>query len=331
MDQTSQAKNAAANSRKRTNNSHSNQNNDKVGDSSSDKRSDNSNAVQTQLADKERKMNVNVIMGFQNIVALAISLTRDFLVGFLCFGSMYCSNFALKYVNYPFVVLSKSAKIMPVIIMGSIRKVYTLHYSQYILAILISTGLIMFNSNKLKNLETDNLVGITLVLGSLFFDGLTSSQTDKQHKQSGRDFAYSIMFSNNFVQLIANILFYIPAFFYQNDTTVSRVMNDSDNFRDVVMIGISGALGQIFIYLTISIFNSYLVTVITTSRKLFSVFLSSLTFHHKFSTIQWAGAFLVMICTMAELLFGRKHKQTQHEKELHQQQTTKNNTENKKD
>jgi hypothetical protein len=39
----------------------------------------------------------------------------------------------------------------------------------------------MFNSNKLKDLEADNLVGVILVLGSLFFDGLTSSQTDKQH------------------------------------------------------------------------------------------------------------------------------------------------------
>jgi len=37
----------------------------------------------------------------------------------------------------------------------------------------------MFNSNKLKNLETDNLIGIVLVISSLFFDGMTSSQTDK--------------------------------------------------------------------------------------------------------------------------------------------------------
>ena len=63
---------------------------------------------------------------------------RDFMLGGLTFGSMYCSNFALKFVNYPFVVLSKSAKIMPgkfeskthpiiVIIVGSIRKIYKLH------------------------------------------------------------------------------------------------------------------------------------------------------------------------------------------------------------
>ena len=35
------------------------------------------------------------------------------MVGGLTFGSMYCSNFALKFADYPFVVLSKSAKIMP--------------------------------------------------------------------------------------------------------------------------------------------------------------------------------------------------------------------------
>lgn len=58
------------------------------------------------------------------------------------------------------MVLSKSAKIMPgiqnnfdesfilVIIMGSIRKIYTLHAIQYLLATLISMGLILFNSNK---------------------------------------------------------------------------------------------------------------------------------------------------------------------------------------
>ena len=84
---------------------------------------------------------------------------RDFMLGGLTFGSMYCSNFALKFVNYPFVVLSKSAKIMPgkicrfnhsiiVIIVGSIRKIYKLHTVQYLLATLITIGLVLFNYQK---------------------------------------------------------------------------------------------------------------------------------------------------------------------------------------
>jgi hypothetical protein len=46
------------------------------------------------------------------------------------------------------MVLAKSAKIMPVIIVGSWRGVYKMEKSQYLLATLITMGLILFNSNK---------------------------------------------------------------------------------------------------------------------------------------------------------------------------------------
>lgn len=56
----------------------------------------------------------SVVLKMSYSQPLSSCLTRrDFLVGLLCFCSMYCSNYALKFVNYPFMVLSKSAKIMP--------------------------------------------------------------------------------------------------------------------------------------------------------------------------------------------------------------------------
>ena len=58
--------------------------------------------------------NASIVLKSSYSASIADHLTyRDFLLGGLTFGSMYCSNFALKFVNYPFVVLSKSAKIMP--------------------------------------------------------------------------------------------------------------------------------------------------------------------------------------------------------------------------
>ena len=51
----------------------------------------------------------------------------------------------------------------------------------------------------MKNFEIDNLVGLLCIIGSLLFDGVVQSQTDKEHKSSGRDYAYSMMFSNNLV------------------------------------------------------------------------------------------------------------------------------------
>lgn len=116
------------------------------------------------------------------------------------------------------------------------------------------------------------------------------------------------MFCNNAVQLVANILFYLPAYFVYKDDSLSRIAANPNDLRDVIMIGVSGAVGQIFIYLTISLFNSYVLTVMTTSRKLFSVVLSSFAFNHKFTTVQWSGAAVVMIATVVELITSRRRK-----------------------
>ena len=49
----------------------------------------------------------------------------DMVVAFFGFMSMNFSNKAMRYVSVPFVVLSKSAKVIPVIIVGTLRGVYT--------------------------------------------------------------------------------------------------------------------------------------------------------------------------------------------------------------
>lgn len=128
------------------------------------------------------------------------------------------------------------------------------------------------------------MIGIVLVLMSLIFDGLTSSQTDKEHKNSGRDYAYSIMFSNNLVQFFANLGFYLFSVLYSNEDTLQRIYASPELLRAVITISVAGALGQIFIYFAISLFNCYVLTVITTSRKLFSVVLSNIAFQHHFSS-----------------------------------------------
>jgi solute carrier family 35 (UDP-galactose transporter), member B1 len=164
-------------------------------------------------------------------------------VGGLTFGSMFCSNAALKFVNYPFVVLAKSAKIMPVFIVGSIRGIYKPQMVQYFMAIAITVGLVMFNSKEMGKLEAENILGIAMVLGSLVFDGLVSSQTDKEHKATGRDYAYPLMFSSNFVQLAANLALFTFYFFIHGDDTLQRIVANPQLMRDVIMIGLSGALG----------------------------------------------------------------------------------------
>ena len=99
----------------------------------------------------------------------------DIEVGGLLFISMLTSNYSLTFVNYPFMVLAKSAKILPVILIGWIRGIYKPERVQFVIAASISTGLILFNLKKADGLFDESLFGIGLVLTSLLFDGLVST------------------------------------------------------------------------------------------------------------------------------------------------------------
>jgi hypothetical protein len=74
----------------------------------------------------------------------------DLLVSFFNFGSMNFSNRAMKIVSYPFVVLCKSAKIIPVILVGTLRGVYNPSAKQFCIAFFITFGLLVFNFGKVS-------------------------------------------------------------------------------------------------------------------------------------------------------------------------------------
>jgi len=51
----------------------------------------------------------------------------------------------MSLVSYPFVTLSKCAKVIPVIMVGALRGVYKPKNKQYFVAFFITIGLIIFN------------------------------------------------------------------------------------------------------------------------------------------------------------------------------------------
>ena len=74
------------------------------------------------------------------------------------------------------MVLAKSAKVLPIIMIGWTRGIYKVEGSQFIIALTITCGLVLFNLNLSKVGEfNESLAGIALVFGSLFFDGFCST------------------------------------------------------------------------------------------------------------------------------------------------------------
>jgi solute carrier family 35 (UDP-galactose transporter), member B1 len=281
------------------------------------------------LADKKKKLDTNFILGIQNIIAIALSASiisffdlgslfgefhkGDGVIGVLNFCTSYCSNFSLKFVHYPVMALAKSAKILPVALTGWLLGVYKLTWTQTALFIMITSGLVVFNFNKEKspNIEDESLFGLTLVGISLLFDGFVNAETDKNHKAMHRPFAYHSMFYTMIIALIGNICFY-TYHVANGDNTYARVLADPVLTRNVFLLSLSGALGQIFIYLTISLHDCLLLSVFTTSRKCLSVILSSIIFQHSFTMLQWLGALMVLGGTVLEVYI--KHATPQKKK-----------------
>lgn len=85
-------------------------------------------------------------------------------------------------------------------------------------------------------------------------------------------------------------------------------MNDFKIVRDVLLIGLCGAFGQIFIFLTISLHDCYKLSIVTTTRKCVSVVVSAFVFNHQFTPVQWTGACMVLGSTCAEVYLGNKRK-----------------------
>jgi len=276
------------------------------------------------LADKSKKINVSLVVGIQAAGAILIAgtiitstnmgslfgpFTRgDLIVGALNFMTMFCSNYSLKFVNYPFMVLAKSAKVLPVILTGWMTGVYQVKPAQLFIAIMITLGLVIFNLSKVQGLADESVFGVVLVLVSLLFDGFVGSQQDKNHKTQQRPYAYHTMLYNNCCIFVGNLILYSHAYFLAGDSSIERIWNDASLLRDTCLIALLGAFGQIFIYLTISIFNNYICSIITTSRKCLSVVISNFLFDHRFTPEQWVGASMVMASTCAEVYLGSKKK-----------------------
>lgn len=168
----------------------------------------------------------------------------------------------------------------------------------------ITSGLVVFNFNKEKSahLEDESLIGLALVGMSLLFDGFVNAETDKYHKSMHRPFAYHSMLYTSIVALMANTCFYSYSVIVRGDTTFDRVTSDPVLTRNVFLLALCGAMGQIFIYLTISLHDCLLLSVFTTSRKCLSVILSSFLFSHSFNLFQWIGAFMVLGGTVLEVV-----------------------------
>lgn len=220
---------------------------------------------------------------------------------------------ALKFVNFPMQVLSKSSKILFAMLMGKVVNGSTYPWKKYANALLITAGLAIFkiydNDSKGKDKNADVAaakftLGAFLLLGYVLCDSFTSNWQQsvfKQHKVN----SYQMMLGVN-VASCAVIICSLAAqgvIFEASDF----MLRHPDCLMHALLMSVFSAVGQLFIYFTIEKFGAVVFASIMTARQLFSIVLSVLSFGHTISAGSMVGLFLVFMALVAEVL-GRVKK-----------------------
>jgi len=225
------------------------------------------------------------------------------LPGFTYIAAMYCSNEALKFVSYPTQVLAKSCKPIPVMFMGMLffRKRYSV--SQMINVGLITVGIALFLLKPSKgNDGQDAIEGLVLLAASLLFDGFTGSLQEKIFRTSKAHPGHSMFFFNAWSSLY---LFIFAIFSGDLIPAFSFMMRHPEILFDLSVFIVASCIGQLCIHSLVHAYGALVLTLVTTTRKFFTILFSVLVFGHALTTMQWVGVAVVFAALMAESLFSR--------------------------
>lgn len=82
-----------------------------------------------------------------------------------------------------------------------------------------------------------------------------------------------------------------------------------DSIKDVLIFGLAGALGQLFIFYTLERFGSLVLVTVNVTRKMLSMILSVIWFNHHLTRGQWTAVGVVFGGIALEAQMTRRRQQ----------------------
>ena len=221
--------------------------------------------------------------------------------------AMVTSNKALMWVNYPTQVVSKSCKPIPVMILGVLigRKKYPLLKYLFVIMIVIGVVLFMYKHEQTKrDLEDEGLVGIgeILLLVSLSCDGLTGALQERMKAEHNTKSGPMMKAMNKWAVFYLGIALVWSGEIWEFIAFVGR---HPSIVWQLASVSIASALGQYFIFMCVSEFGPLPCSLITTTRKFFTVLGSVIFFGNHLIERQWFGAVLVFAGLILDGFYGK--------------------------
>lgn len=208
---------------------------------------------------------------------------------------------SLKHIDYPTLILGKSCKLVPVVVMNFIlyRKIYPL--KKYLIVILVTAGVSLFmfldpkKSSSKSPTSSSSLYGIFLLSINLAMDGAYNTSQDQVFHKYKIQGTTMMTMMNLFSFAIMGLYLLLNPYSDELSQAVSFCMAHPAAIRDMLQFALAGSLGQCFIFLTLERFGSLALVTVTVTRKMFSILLSVFWFGHQLSLGQWGAVALVFL------------------------------------
>lgn len=90
---------------------------------------------------------------------------------------------------------------------------------------------------------------------------------------------------------------FLPIFYYIYDHPTFAI--------DLVLNAFMSSLTQLFVYYLIQKFRQHIVPFVITIRKILSVVISILWFHHSIGPVQWVGIVIVFMAAVFDFVYEK--------------------------
>lgn len=240
----------------------------------------------------------NVIVGFLGMQLMGptknIPLTMFGISGAAQVTAKACTSLALANgLSFPVATLAKSGKMAPVmagsLLLGGAK--YSIREYLQVAAIIGGTAIVSMGK---KKGGSNSLLGVFYIILSLVFDGVTAGFQKKLKVETAKagvkpkpyDFMY---WTNLFMALTAAV---VAIGLGEFTSGLAFCAANPDILSKIIKFSVCSAVGQSFIFYTISNFDPLVLSTVTTTRKIFSVILSIVLKGHSLSLTGWSGILL---------------------------------------
>lgn len=207
--------------------------------------------------------------------------------------SSWCQYEALKCLSFPHQVIGKAAKVIPVMLMGSIVSRTKYEVYEYVTASILSIGMLFFmwdTGNDKASSTVTTFSGVILLCSYIGFDSFTSNWQGALFKQYHMSPVQMMCVVNLFSCAFTSISLVQQGGFV---SSISFMLQFPTFVFDCLLISVCSAGGQLFIYSTLATYGPLVFVIITTIRQGFSILLSCIIYHHEVHALGVFGISLV--------------------------------------